>query len=62
MPAKDDLHRFFLEQAKVGLSAGSEFGADCNGFVRLNFGCPRDLIDDAVDRMAKALARNISLA
>ncbi len=58
---EDDMHRFFLEQAKVGLSAGSEFGLSDRGFVRLNFGCPRDLIDEAVERMTLALAGNISL-
>jgi cystathionine beta-lyase len=48
-----DLARFF-EQAGVGLSDGSEFGAP--GFVRLNFGCPRATLREALGRMRKALA------
>ncbi len=46
---------FFLDAAKVGLSAGSEFGRSGAGHVRLNFGCPRPLLDAALDRMEQAL-------
>lgn len=44
----------FFEQAGVGLSDGREFGAP--GFVRLNFGCPRPVLQQALERMRKALA------
>ena len=44
----------FFEQAGVGLSDGAEFGAP--GFVRLNFGCPRSLLEEALRRMAGAVA------
>ncbi|KAF1033506.1 MAG: Cystathionine beta-lyase PatB [Pseudomonas sp.] len=50
-----DPHRFFLEEAKVGLSAGSEFGDDTQQFVRLNFGCPRVLLEDGIQRMERSL-------
>lgn len=43
----------FFEAAGVGLSDGAAFGAP--GFVRLNFGCPRATLDDALARMANAL-------
>jgi len=49
----DDPARFF-EHAGVGLSDGAAFGAP--GFVRLNFGCPRSLLDEALARMARAVA------
>lgn len=42
----------FFEQAGVGLSAGADFGD--SRFVRLNFGCPRTVLDTALDRMAHA--------
>lgn len=45
----------FFENAGVGLSDGSEF--DGAGFVRLNFGCTRSLLKQALDRMAKAIAK-----
>jgi cystathionine beta-lyase len=43
----------FFEQAGVGLSDGSEFGAP--GFARLNFGCPRATLKEALRRMRGAL-------
>jgi len=43
----------FFERAGVGLYDGRVFGAD--GFVRLNFGCPRSLLAQALDRIARAL-------
>jgi cystathionine beta-lyase len=43
----------FFEAAGVGLSDGAEFGSP--GFVRLNFGCSRALLDTALERMAAAL-------
>lgn len=46
-------HAFF-EQAGVGLSPGLEFGN--RHFVRLNFGCRRELLDKALDRMEQAIA------
>lgn len=50
----DDAAGFF-EQAGVGLQDGAEFGAP--GWLRLNFGCPRAVLREAVDRMAGALVR-----
>jgi cystathionine beta-lyase len=49
-----DPHRFF-EQAGVGLSDGKDFGAP--GFVRLNFGCRRALLETGLGRMAAALGQ-----
>jgi len=48
--------RFFLEQAKVAMSEGLEFGDDCGQCVRLNFGCPRDMLEEALSRMERSLA------
>jgi len=44
----------FFERAGVGLYDGRAFGAE--GYVRLNFGCPRSLLVKALDRIASALA------
>jgi cystathionine beta-lyase len=46
----------FFEDAGVGLQDGIEF--DAPGFVRLNFGCPRSLLEKALDRMTRAMAKN----
>jgi cystathionine beta-lyase len=45
----------FFEDHGVGLSDGVPFGA-AKGFLRLNFGCPRKQLDEALHRMASALA------
>lgn len=45
----------FFEAGGVGLSAGSDFGAP--GFARLNFGCPRAVLAQALERMHVALER-----
>jgi cystathionine beta-lyase len=44
----------FFEKAGVGLSNGADF--DAPGFVRLNFGCSRILLKQALQRMEEALA------
>jgi len=49
--------KFFLEEAKVALSDGVEYGRGGEGFVRLNFACPRKILTEALDRMAAALKR-----
>jgi cystathionine beta-lyase len=43
----------FFEEAGVGLSDGAEF--DAPGFLRLNFGCSRILLREALARMARAM-------
>ncbi len=49
-------HEFFLEKAKVGLNNGADFGEAGEGFVRLNFGCPRTMLEEGLDRMKTAIA------
>ncbi len=43
----------FFEEAGVGLSDGKDFGAA--GYVRLNFGCPRSTLEEALRRIAQAI-------
>ncbi len=52
-----DPQAFFLEHGKVGFSAGSEFGAAYGDYVRVNFGCPRALLSEGLDRMERALGK-----
>ena len=44
----------FFEKAGVGLSAGREFGD--GRFMRLNFGCPRSIVEQAVTRIRLAVS------
>jgi len=43
----------FFEAAGVGMSPGREFGDD--SYMRLNFGCPRSLLVEAVERIRRAV-------
>lgn len=52
----DDPARFFLEEARVELVPGSEFGAGGAGHASLNFGTGVRILDEIVDRMAASLA------
>jgi cysteine-S-conjugate beta-lyase len=53
----DNPFKFFLEQAKVALADGANFGPTGVGFVRLNFGCPRPLLAEGLARMQAVLAK-----
>ncbi len=46
---------FFKERANLYLNGGEWFGKGGAGFVRLNFGCPRQTLEEALLRMEKAL-------
>jgi cystathionine beta-lyase len=54
-PAAADPYTFFLERAKVALNDGALFGRGGQGFVRLNFGTPRALLTEGLERMRRAL-------
>jgi len=51
----DSPRKFFLEKGKVALNNGTSFGPSGEGFVRLNFGCPRALLEEGLGRMRAAL-------
>lgn len=51
-----DPARVFLERGRVALSSGPSFGAQGTGFARLNFATTRALLEEAVRRMARAVA------
>lgn len=46
---------FFLEKARVALTDGAQFGPGGEGTVRLNFGCPRSVLVQALQRMKTSL-------
>lgn len=50
-------YQFFLKEADVALSEGSMFGQCGEGFVRLNFGCTRATLKEALERMQAALEK-----
>ncbi|MCP8685980.1 MalY/PatB family protein [Marinobacterium sedimentorum] len=55
--AKLDNPAHFFEQAGVGMSPGRDFGDD--RYMRLNFGCPRGMLEEAVRRIRSALLNHL---
>ncbi len=47
---------FFLNKARVGLNSGEWFGKNYSDHVRLNFGCPREILASALERIKNALS------
>ncbi len=47
--------KFFVERARVGLNDGAPFGPGGEGFVRLNFGCPRSTLLEGLRRITDAV-------
>ena len=47
---------YFLKEAKVAFSDGAQFGPGGEGFVRLNFACPRSTLEEALGRILEALS------
>jgi cystathionine beta-lyase len=45
---------FFLKNARVALNDGAAFGTGGENFVRLNFGCPREMLLEGLQRIQKA--------
>ncbi|MEO8609843.1 MAG: PatB family C-S lyase [Chloroflexota bacterium] len=48
--------KFFLEKAKVAFSDGASFGKPGEGFLRINFACPRATLTEALERVSAAIA------
>ncbi|MEU4172657.1 MalY/PatB family protein [Streptomyces sp. NPDC026665] len=51
----ESLDRFMLTRARLWLDKGQKFGAEGHGYMRVNLGCPRSTVDEAVDRLLAAV-------
>lgn len=51
-----ELNRFFVREAGIAFNDGLVFGPAGQGFQRMNIGCPRTVIAEAMRRLEKALA------
>ncbi len=47
--------RFFQDEAGLAFNDGSDYGPGGAGFIRINFACPRPLLEQALESMAAAL-------
>jgi cystathionine beta-lyase len=51
-----NLHEFFLNEAKVALNNGADFGPGGENFVRFNLASPRSVLEEALERMRRAIS------
>ncbi len=54
-PFAQDVHKVMLERAKLGLNDGKIFGSQYQGWLRLNFATSRNLVQEALNRMARVI-------
>ena len=54
---KWELRQLMLEEARVYLDEGFIFGPEGEGFERINIGCPRVVLVEALDRIRRAIGR-----
>ena len=52
----EELSRFIIEDAKVGLNNGKRFGTGGDGWMRINIGCPRSILAESLERLQLAFA------
>lgn len=55
-----ELRKFMIEKVKLGLNHGPIFGPGGEGFQRINLGCPRSTVREAMNRLRKAVEEVIS--
>jgi len=50
------LAKALVEHGKIGLSDGRSFGSEGTGFMRMNVGCPRSLVEEGIARIRSTIA------
>ena len=50
------LSNLFVNKARLALNEGTTFGKEGAGFMRMNVGCPRSVLKEALDRLRVAVA------
>ncbi|MEA1971778.1 MAG: PatB family C-S lyase [Candidatus Cloacimonadota bacterium] len=52
---QEELNDFIFYKARIGFLPGNRFGENGRGFMRMNIGCPKSTILEALKKMKKAL-------
>lgn len=58
--SESEIMRRLKEECGLALNAGSSFGSEGEGFVRLNFGCPRATLTEAIARLKRVFKERIN--
>lgn len=55
---QEELMEFFVDRAKVGVSSGTDYGPEGEGYVRMNIGCTMSTLLEAVRRIRSAAEKS----
>jgi cystathionine beta-lyase len=53
--SESEMNRLLIDTAEIVLNKGSIYGQEGDGFFRLNFACPREILEEALRRMESTL-------
>ena len=53
----EEIERFIVEEARIGVDMGTWFGTGGGGFLRFNVACPRCLLEQAMQQLKAALRK-----
>jgi cystathionine beta-lyase len=63
LPENMGASEYFVKEGRLALNPGTFFGTGYDQFVRLNFGCPRSLLLDGLERLKTAVEKlNVAVA
>lgn len=55
--SNEELRRFMIEEAGLGLNDGCDFSRNLHGYMRLNAACPRSVLKKAMEQLRAAVER-----
>lgn len=53
--SNEEVKELLIKDAKVAMNDGASFGENGKGFARMNIACPRYMVEDAMERIEKAV-------
>ena len=56
---EEELEDLVVNEARVGLDFGHWFGPGGDGFARLNFACPRETLEEGLEKISKAVKSRV---
>ena len=55
--SESEMAKLLIHKAEVALNEGSRFGKNGEGFFRLNFACPKVLLEEGLNRIERELRK-----
>lgn len=55
-----ELNKTLLEEGRIAMNPGFSFGDGGSGFMRMNIACPRDTVEEGLQRLKSALSSHVS--